>query len=325
MNGAGGRSGAAAFGGVLARANFPGVHGEYYWNVLKSLPHGAARRLSRAKCSGYGLIETFVRDREGLEIGGPSPVFRPGGLIPVYGGCRRLDNANFSPSTIWDRPAQRQKPGRKKDQWGFAAQFVAEASNLSKIPDESYDFVLASHVLEHLANPLRGLEEWKRVLRTGGAMVVIAPDRRATFDRRRPPTAFEHIEADFANRTPETDLSHLEEIFALHDLALDPGAGAPAKFRERSRNNAAVRALHHHVFVPEVLVRMFSRMALEVRSLAIERPFHIIALAAKTDSSAAAECERRNRRFLDEQAAWRRRDPLAKAWRPPARDPRGER
>jgi SAM-dependent methyltransferase len=284
-------------------------HAPYYWSWLKSLPYAAARRITRRRCRAYPLMEPFFKDQCGLEMGGPSPVFRGDRLIPVYGRCRQIDNCNFSSRTIWDvaGPSAERRPAPGLS---FARQFVAEASDLSPIGDGVYDFLLASHVLEHVANPLRALEEWRRVLRPGGAMLVIVPDRRGTFDHRRAPTAFEHIAEDFRNHTPETDLTHLEEILALHDLALDPGAGSALQFRERCLKNAEVRALHHHVFVPEVLVRMFSRAQMRVLSLAIERPFHIVALAERADTIERQEAERQNLDFLGEDAHWRKCDPL---------------
>jgi SAM-dependent methyltransferase len=262
-------------GGGISKIHLLASRGPYYWRWLKSLPYGATRRITRRKGRDYPAMEPFFTGTCGLEIGGPSPTFCGNRLFPVYDRCRRIDNCNFSGQTIWSttRGAERS--------CSFAKQFMAEASDLTQIPDETYDFVLASHVLEHVANPLRALEEWRRVLVPGGAMLVIVPDHRGTFDHRRAPTSFEHIVADFQNNTTEHDLSHLHEILALHDLALDPGAGSELQFRERCLNNAAIRALHHHVFVPEVLVRMFSMVQMRVLSLGTERPFHIVAFAQK--------------------------------------------
>lgn len=309
--------------GSISRFQLLASRGPYYWRLLKSLPYGATRRITRHKCHGYRVMEPFFNGSYGLEMGGPSPIFSRNKLIPVYGCCRKIDNCNFSSQNIWNVPGRRAEPGVS-----FARDYVAEAGDLSSIQDGTYDFVLASHVLEHLANPLRGLQEWRRVLRPGGAMLVIVPDRRGTFDHRRTPTSFEHLEADFRKNTTEQDLTHLDEILARHDLALDPGAGSAAEFRQRCLNNATVRAMHHHVFVPEVLVQMFSRMQLRVLSVAIERPFHIVAFAQRVDAVEREEVERQNLvlqnlAFLQETAEWRNHDPLKKermvrANRPPA-------
>jgi SAM-dependent methyltransferase len=57
------------------------------------------------------------------------------------------------------------------------------------VEDSSQDFVLSSHVWEHLPNPLGALEEWVRVVRSGGYIFAIVPKRTAEpSDRGRPVT-----------------------------------------------------------------------------------------------------------------------------------------
>jgi SAM-dependent methyltransferase len=83
---------------------------------------------------------------------------------------------------------------------------------LSMLDDESQDFVIASHVLEHLVDPLAHLEEIHRVLRPGGTAVILLPDRRLTFDRDRPPTALAHLVGEHADGTRTLDDAHIEEF-----------------------------------------------------------------------------------------------------------------
>jgi hypothetical protein len=142
-------------------------------------------------------------------------------------------------------------------------------------------------------------------------MLVIVPDGRATFDHRRPPTSFQHIAEDFDNNTSEEDLTHLDEVLTLHDLALDPGAGSAEQFRRRCRNNAAIRAMHHHVFLPEVLARMFSKVGMQVLSLAVERPFHIVGVARKVEAWGVEDARGEDRRLSLECAAWGLRDAVS--------------
>lgn len=51
-----------------------------------------------------------------------------------------------------------------------------DANDLSRYVTKSYDFVFASHVLEHMEDPRHALEEWLSVVRPGGHLVVIVPD-----------------------------------------------------------------------------------------------------------------------------------------------------
>lgn len=54
----------------------------------------------------------------------------------------------------------------------------ADAADIP-LPDGSTEFVLHSHVWEHLTNPLVALEEWVRVTRSGGYIFAIVPKRDA--------------------------------------------------------------------------------------------------------------------------------------------------
>ncbi len=45
--------------------------------------------------------------------------------------------------------------------------------------DGELDFVVARHNLEHYVDPVKALQEWKRVLRPGGSLAVLVPDERA--------------------------------------------------------------------------------------------------------------------------------------------------
>jgi len=254
-----------------------------YVSTLRSVAHGAVRRITRRRCGGYEVAEGYFAGRTGLEIGGPSTIFRKGGLVPVYDRCRRIDSCNFSVRTIWSNPGEKRGFGPR-----LGRQFVAEAGNLAGIADGEYEFVLASHVLEHVANPLRALEEWKRVVAPGGLLVVIVPDRRWTFDHRRPLTTFEHLEADYRSGVSEDDLTHLDEILALHDLELDPPAGSHEEFRKRCLSNASIRAMHHHVFNPETMVRIFSWCGMHVVSTSVEAPFHIVVMGERAAPSIQA-------------------------------------
>ena len=51
-----------------------------------------------------------------------------------------------------------------------------DAQVLESIADESLDFVHSSHCLEHMRDPFTAMDNWLRVLKPGGHMIVIVPD-----------------------------------------------------------------------------------------------------------------------------------------------------
>ena len=63
-----------------------------------------------------------------------------------------------------------------------------DAQCLPNVPDESYDFINASHVLEHLIDPELALRRWSRVLKPGGYMIILVPHRDLYEKRTRLPS-----------------------------------------------------------------------------------------------------------------------------------------
>ena len=57
---------------------------------------------------------------------------------------------------------------------------------LSTIPESSQDFIIANHFLEHCEDPIRTIETHLGKLRPGGVLFYAVPDKRYTFDSRRP-------------------------------------------------------------------------------------------------------------------------------------------
>ena len=83
----------------------------------------------------------------GIDVGaGPDPFSKYMDLFPHVVGCRAWDMAD------------------------------GDGTYLEGIPDNSVDFVISSHCLEHLHWPEKALENWVRVVRPGGYVIVTVPD-----------------------------------------------------------------------------------------------------------------------------------------------------
>lgn len=264
------------------------------------------RRTTQTRADAWQSIRTHVEGRAGLEIGGPSPIFSAYGPVPVYASAHRIDNCNFSPETLWEEGAVSEAPFVFDPRQPAGRQRVAEATSLDAIGSGAYDFLLSSHTLEHCANPLKALKEWHRVLRPGGALVLVLPHKDATFDRFRPVTQLSHLEHDHASNTTEDDPTHLAEILELHDLSRDPWAGSRALFEERSRHNLRNRGLHHHVFDSLLAARVVDWAGFRIELIEPRKPMDIVVLACKLADEPA-----NNAAFLDPTAPYLRSSPFA--------------
>lgn len=189
-----------------------------------------------------------LRGKRGLEIGGPSEFFRS--PVPVYSSVGSLDNCVFSTETMWE--------GKREDGAPFnflpdkaGRNRVVDAVDLDGIEDSEYQFVLSCHSLEHIANPIKALKNWRRV--APGYLLLVLPHYRDTFDHLRPVTALDHMISDFECDIGEDDLTHLPEVLELSDLSRValPELELPERMalvKKMSSENARHRSMHHHVF-----------------------------------------------------------------------------
>jgi SAM-dependent methyltransferase len=229
----------------------------------------------QGRIKSFDAYLPYVSGKSGLEVGGPSGIFREGGPLPIYTEIGRLDNCDFSASTVWATHTNDfyysagKAPGNT---------IFCDGSDLVNVANASYQLLLSAHNLEHFANPVKALKEWQRVLSPKGALILVLPNRQETFDHRRQPTAVDHMLEDYELNTGEDDLTHLQEIIEKHDLSRDAAAGSPGNFLERCQNNFSNRCLHHHVFDEQNSRELLEKVGFKVLAVELAAPFHICLL-----------------------------------------------
>lgn len=237
---------------------------------------------------------------KGIEVGGPSHIFSKKGLFPVYPLVDQLDNCNFASATVWEGNISEGYNFRYAPNKPLGRQYLAEATDLSKISSSTYDLLLSSHVLEHTANPILALSEWIRILKDDGLLVLIVPHKDGTFDHKRPVSTLKHLINDFNSDMTEDDLTHMQEIIELHDLTRDAEAGDINSFKERSKLNLENRCFHHHVFDTRLAVSLVDYLGLKICSVEAIQPMHILIVAKKINGIQRPE----NSVFTSESAQW---------------------
>jgi SAM-dependent methyltransferase len=206
-----------------------------------------------------------LRGKSGMEIGGPSEIFEKNNILPIYQIINKLDICNIH--KIDDR-----------------INIVCDAVNLDQIASKKYDFVLSAHTIEHIANPLKALYEWKRILKDDGVLLLIVPHKGGTVDHNRQPTEISHLIDDHQRNVGEDDKTHLNEVLKLVDLKIDPSYLDLDGLKKWTDNNYAGRYVHLHVFDTQLVVQIFDLLGLQILSVDVKFPYHIIIMGKKVKS-----------------------------------------
>lgn len=125
------------------------------------------------------LAHRYLDDLYGIEIGGSAhnPFNLPHCLNVDYSG---------SMDTIF-KQAEYEMCGKK-----LPVDIVADGSDLP-IADESVDYVISSHMIEHIFDPIACIKEWLRVIKPGGYIFTIAPIKEYVPGEKRPITKLQEL------------------------------------------------------------------------------------------------------------------------------------
>jgi predicted SAM-dependent methyltransferase len=192
---------------------------------------------SVARNSGReALAATYLRG-EGIEVGGLNAPLR----VPAGVGVKYVDLVDVD-------ELQKSYPGveiKRPD-------IVANGETLECVEDESQDFVIANHFLEHCEDPIRALKNFLRVVRRGGVIFVAIPDKRFTFDVRRGVTTFEHLLRDHEDGGAGSRLGHFEDYHRVV-LGIDDE-------RQIRRDVEEMGHTHYHVWTQVEMLELVVRL-----------------------------------------------------------------
>ena len=88
---------------------------------------------------------------------------------------------------------------------------VDDGETLATVAAGSQDFIIANHCLEHCENPLGTIRVHLEKVKPGGLLFYTLPDRKMTFDWKRPNTPFDHLVAEDVHGPRDTRLEHYRE------------------------------------------------------------------------------------------------------------------
>jgi SAM-dependent methyltransferase len=141
-----------------------------------------------------------------------------------------------------------------------------DVDRLRAVDSSSQDFVIASHILEHMAEPIGMLVDIHRVLRSGGLLLALLPDRRRTFDRTRFGTGIDHVVAEYKAGTTVVDDDHIVEFIQHADHLMRRQEGTePEPLTDELIEAHRLRSIHAHCWNEDEFVDMLLYCARELQ------------------------------------------------------------
>jgi predicted SAM-dependent methyltransferase len=134
-----------------------------------------------------------------------------------------------------------------------APDIVTDLESMNGVDDESIDFVIANHVMEHVEDPLRALKSMSRVLRPQGIAFIALPDKRFTFDKNRKITPLDHLIRDHEEGPDWSLAEHYEEWCRCVDGLSGEQYNQKYAIMLKQRAN-----IHFHVWDYSAMLEMFS-------------------------------------------------------------------
>lgn len=125
---------------------------------------------------------------------------------------------------------------------------LLDAHQMPMLQDGEFDVVCSAHTIEHLVNPLLALEEWRRVLRPGGHILSVIPNKATTFDHRRQLTSLQHLIGDYESKRTDIDWHHVLEFLRERDVDRDVVYKGDRQAHFKHVSEAPKFNVHVHVF-----------------------------------------------------------------------------
>ena len=79
---------------------------------------------------------------------------------------------------------------------GKVPELVWDGSEELPFRDETLDFIVGSHVIEHIEDPVNAIEEWFKKIKVGGMLLLIVPHKQFIPNRGTPEGDPTHV-ADY--------------------------------------------------------------------------------------------------------------------------------
>mmetsp|Transcript_13720 Transcript_13720/g.13783 ORF Transcript_13720/g.13783 Transcript_13720/m.13783 type:complete len:356 (-) Transcript_13720:73-1140(-) len=169
---------------------------------------------------------------------------------------------------------------------------IGDANDMNPVKDNTFDFLIASHVIEHMVLPILAVKNFLRVVRQNGYIFLIAPNMCKTFDHLRLVTSWAHLYKEHKSNKDVQHSYYMEHVreWTLSHLGSQPRNTfiSPTEYEQTKQSFFSTcdtesfikrGGMHMHAFDPISYARFIIKLSSPkmVESLAIP-PFKILAM-----------------------------------------------
>ncbi|WPC23750.1 methyltransferase domain-containing protein [Brachyspira hyodysenteriae] len=128
------------------------------------------------------IVNKYLKNLKGIEIGGSSNA--------DYG----IDVIHVDRIDLHSMKEDHKYKNFQIEDAGYIqkADIISNGDDLP-FKDNTVDFVFVSHVFEHFYDPIKALKEWYRVVKKGGYILLIVPNKERMFDKYRERTTLNEL------------------------------------------------------------------------------------------------------------------------------------
>ncbi len=217
--------------------------------LIKSTLHSKLT-IKFSRLDRLGISSNYVFG-EGIEIGGlnyPLPV-RAGVKVKYVDRINAEDQFEILEEL--------------KNQKLVSVDIVDDGELLGKVGDESQDFVIANHFIEHCQNVILTVQNMLRVLKPGGIIFMAIPEKTCTFDNLRAVTTTDHLVRDYEQGPGLSEHDHYYDFVKYTDHGLGKSDEEIKKVIEQLI--AKKWSIHFHVWDHQAMIDMFTMMKRQLR------------------------------------------------------------
>jgi 2-polyprenyl-3-methyl-5-hydroxy-6-metoxy-1,4-benzoquinol methylase len=167
-----------------------------------------ATRTIQTRNAPRSMLSSRYLQGSGIEIGAlHQPMAIPAGCKVAYVDRMNVDDLRRQYPELADEPL-------------VDVDFIDDGEKLTTFGSSSQDFIIANHFLEHTQDPIGTIKRHMEVLKPDGVLYMAIPDKRMTFDRKRPITTLAHLYQDHLEGPAKSYMNHVREWSSLvNDLS----------------------------------------------------------------------------------------------------------